>query len=114
MHSSIKELVVFSRTLKVLLVEDNKEAREQAVKLLQTLFKEVHSAVDGVEEGLRKFNEDEFHLVVSDINMPNMDGIEMVAKMKEINNSIPIIILSAHNQTNYFMDTIKMGVSGYI
>ncbi len=113
MKGDIKELIAFSRTLKVLLVEDNLQAREQASTLLQTLFDKVESADDGLE-GLKKFKAQTFDLVISDINMPNMNGIEMVTKMKEIEANIPVIILSAHSETHYFMDTIKLGVTGYI
>ncbi len=111
--NNINELVEFSKTLKVLLVEDNKESRIQTIKLLENLFTDITVGVDGID-GLDKFNAGRYDLIISDINMPNMDGIEMCRKIREISKDIPIIILSAHNYTKYFMDTIRLGINGYI
>lgn len=113
MKNSMQELVNFSKKLKVLVVEDNKASRKQAIKLLENLFTNITIGVDGID-GLEKFNANKFDLIISDINMPNMNGIEMITKIREVDKDIPIIILSAHNDTEYFMDTIKLGIKGYI
>ena len=113
MKNNIKELIEFSKTLKVLLVEDNEESREQATKLLGNLFDNIVIGVDGID-GLNKFKAEKFDLVISDINMPNMNGIEMCSQIRAITKNIPIIILSAYNDSNHFMDTIKLSINGYI
>lgn len=113
MDTNIQQLVKFSKTLKVLVVEDNKESREQAVKLLGNFFDDITEAFDGAD-GLAKFKEDNYELIISDINMPNMNGIDMLKKIREIDTDIPILILSAYNNSSYFLDTIKLNISGYI
>jgi len=109
----MKELRKFSKNLKVLMVEDNEESREQITKLLQNFFDDVTVAVDGIN-GLKKFNANAFDLIISDINMPNMNGIKMVSEIREINKEIPVVFLSAHNDEGYFMDAIKLGINGYV
>ena len=113
MRKDIKEIIDFSKTLKVLIVEDNEEAREQAVKLLENLFDDIVVAVDGID-GLEKFNKDKFDLVISDLNMPRMNGMEMCSKIRDITKNIPIVILSAYNDSEHFMDTIRLSINGYI
>ena|GEM_PF-1610255 len=123
MKEDMKELIKFSRKLRVLLVEDNKEVRESTLVMLDNLFDNIVVANDGID-GLKKFTKYEiqqsqkqrktFDLIISDINMPNMNGIKMCEQIKEIRNDIPIIILSGHNESEYFMKSIKLGVDGYI
>ena len=113
MKQDIKNLIGFSKTLKVLVVEDNNEAREQIIKLLHNLFDDIQSGVDGVD-GFNKFKETRFDLIISDINMPNMDGIEMCTKIREISKNIPIIILSAYNDSDHFLKTINININGYV
>ncbi len=113
MKNKLKNLVQFSRTLKILYVEDSLEAREQTLKLLENFFADIVVAVDG-KEGLEKFYRNDIDLIFTDLNMPHMDGISMLKKIRETNDTIPYIVLSAHNEPDYFMETIKLGVDGYI
>ena len=108
-----KELVSFSKTLKLLYVEDNENARVSMLKMLKNIFVDIVVAVDG-KEGLEKFQKSKFDLIISDINMPQMNGIEMIEKMREIDEEVPILILSAHDETNYFLELIKLGVDGFL
>ena len=79
MIEKIKELADFSKTIKVLYVEDNVDARESTLNMLENLFNDITIAIDG-QDGLDKFSEGKFDLIISDINMPNMNGIEMISK----------------------------------
>ena len=103
----------FAQQLKVLYVEDNQEAREATIGLLENIFDNTTVAING-EDGLEKFKKDNFDLILTDINMPKMNGIEMTTKIREINQDIPILILSAYNESGYFMETIRQGVDGYL
>jgi len=100
--------------ISVLYVEDEKDVREFTAKLLGSLVKKVYSAENGLD-GLEQFkeNKDDIHLIVSDINMPKMDGLEMCAEIKKINKEIPIVITSAHNDPNFLKKAINVGVSTY-
>ena len=111
--TKVKKLQKFSKTLNVLYVEDNLEARSTTTETLGEFFTNIDTAIDGLD-GLNKFNSKEFDLIISDINMPNMNGIEMVRNIRKVNQDIPIIIISAHSDSNYFIETIKLGIDGYI
>ena len=115
MTNDIKELIKFGKNLKILYVEDNKEARDQTTKMLKNFFNDVIIAYDGLD-GLDKFEENKhtIDIVFTDINMPNMNGIEMLENIRKIDTAIPCIVLSAHNETNIFLDTISLGIDGYI
>lgn len=100
--------------ISVLYVEDENDVREFTSKLLGSLVKKVYTAENGLV-GLETFteNKNEIDLIVSDINMPKMDGLEMCAKIKEINDGIPIVITSAHNDPNFLKKAIDVGVNTY-
>ena len=109
----LKNLIIFSKTLRVLFVEDNDKSRESALKLFKNWFDFIVTAKNG-EEGLEKFEKENFDLIISDIEMPIINGVEMLSSIRETNKNIPFIVLSAYNESNYFMDTIKLGVDGYL
>ena len=108
----INSLKDFSKNLTVLYVEDNKEARDSTIELLKIFFNNILIAYDGMD-GIEKFNSS-IDIIITDINMPKMNGIDMIKKIKEINNNIPVLIISAHNETEYLMDSIKSKVYDYI
>jgi len=112
----IESIVNFFSKTKVLYVEDNQEAREATLGILEEFFGEIYTAVDG-EDGFNKYKEycEDIDLIITDINMPNMNGIEMIDKINKNDfKKVPILVLSAHNEINYFMDSIKVGVNGYL
>ncbi|UTJ05148.1 GGDEF domain-containing response regulator [Arcobacter roscoffensis] len=100
--------------ISVLYVEDENDVREFTAKLLGSLVKKVYTAANGLE-GLETFKENSsaIDLIVSDINMPKMDGLEMCTRIKEINKEIPIVITSAHNDPNFLKRAIDVGVNTY-
>jgi len=108
-----KQLIQFTHHLKVLYVEDDDILREETLALFQLFFKEIDTACDGVE-GLQKYNDNFYDLVVTDINMPNMNGIEMISHIKEINPEQKILAISAHNESDILIKLIKAGVSSFI
>ncbi|MCB9096148.1 MAG: diguanylate cyclase [Arcobacter sp.] len=101
-------------TISVLYVEDENDVREFTSKLLSSLLKKVYTAKDGAE-GLELFkeNKDDIDLIVSDINMPKMNGLEMCEQIRLINRDIPLVITSAHNDTNFLRKAIEVGVNTY-
>lgn len=100
-------------TKKVLYVEDDVHVRTQTRKMLQIYFNEIVEASDGVE-GLHAFQNSTFDIVFTDITMPKMDGLRMIEAIRKTNQSIPIVIFSAYDTTEYFLKTIEQGVSAYI
>ncbi|MEA1892765.1 MAG: EAL domain-containing protein [Campylobacterota bacterium] len=112
-EEAVEKLLKVSKTIKVLYVEDNEEARKSTLSMLGNLFNDIVVAVDGLE-GLEKFKKSEFDLIISDINMPKMNGIEMINEIRKLNRDISILILSAYNESGYFIDTIRIGIDGYL
>ncbi len=95
----ISKLIKFTNTYNLLYVEDNKEARDSMLGLLSNFFTRITVANDGID-GLQKFNIDKFNLILTDIHMPNMNGSEMITKIREINKDIYIVVLSAYNYSD--------------
>jgi PAS domain S-box-containing protein len=109
----IDEIIKYSQHLKLLYVEDNTDAREMTTMILEDFFDSIVIAVDG-EDGYEKFQSNDIDLIITDINMPKLNGIEMCEKIKLLDSDVSIIVLSAHNEDNFFMDSIKAGVNGYL
>ena len=112
MHSA-KDLLNYTSHLKILYVEDDDKLREETVFLFEAFFQEIDTAIDGLD-GLKKYNDKLYDIVLTDINMPNMNGVEMISKIKEINAEQKIIAISAHNETDILLQLVKYGVSSFI
>jgi len=113
MKSSMKETKSLSKKLNILYVEDDDLARAATVEMLENLFDNISLAKDGLE-GLSLYKTQKFDIIITDINMPNMNGIEMLEKIRKKDEKISVIILSAHNESDYFLDAIELGVDGFI
>ena len=111
--NKLQELVQFTKTLNLLVVEDNKDSREQFVNMLGSLFDGIVTAVDG-EDGLEKFQSQKFDLVISDINMPKMNGLEMIEKIREVDSDVTVIVVSAHNEGNFTSEAQIVDVNHYL
>jgi len=102
----------FLKTLKILLVEDE----ERLCSLLKnTIGKNFYSFVvanDGLD-GLEKFKKMSPDIVITDIMMSKMNGLEMAKKIKEIDSNVPVIILSAFSDAEKFLEAIDIGVVKY-
>lgn len=112
MHS-LKELIQNTKQLRVLYVEDDNELRNSTYEMLHNFFESIELARDG-QEGLDKFLEDSFDLIISDIRMPRLSGLEMIEQIREHNKEIAILIFSAHDESHYFTQSIESGIDGYL
>jgi len=109
----VQDVIENSKKLKLLYVEDNKEARESTLLILEDFFESVVVAVDGAD-GLEKFKNNNIDVVITDIHMPKLNGLEMSEEIKRINLNMPILVLSAYNDSQYFTQSIKIGIDGYL
>lgn len=109
----ISYLKKISKYVRVLFVEDDEEMRDAVGEYLQKIFRHVTTAKDG-QEGLKLFQEQRFDIVLTDIQMPYMNGLEMAKEIKTINPNQEIIIISAHSEKAYFLDAIRIGINGFI
>ena len=101
------------KNLRILYVEDEDDVREFTGKILKTIVKEAILAENGLV-GLEQFKQNQdIDLIVTDINMPKMNGFEMCMEIKKYNSSIPIVITSAHNDPNFLKEAIDVGVNAY-
>lgn len=104
-----------------LYVEDNELVRQQTLKMLKKLLPNVICATNG-KEGLVKYlnhnvqNDEskQIDLIITDIQMPEKDGLGMIRDIRQNDKKIPIIIFSAHDNSDYFLEAIKLGIDGYI
>ncbi len=109
----LEEIVKVSKQLHLLYIEDNETTRETTKELLDEFFNEISVAING-EDGLEKFKNNSIDLIITDINMPKLSGLAMSEKIREIDQDVPILVVSAHNETNFFIESIKVGVDGFI
>lgn len=107
------ELQKATSSMNILYVEDDLEVQNNTKMIFEDLFKKVDVACDGIE-GLAMYKKHDYDIVITDINMPKMNGIELVEEIKKINIQQAIIIVSAHNETEFFINGIEKGIDGYI
>ncbi len=110
---NLKDLKDIACNYSVLYVEDDKDIANNLISYLSKLFKEVVYAENG-EEALTLYKDAEFDIVITDIMMPKVNGLEMSEKIKEINPNQNIIIISAYAEIDNFLKSIKLGIDGYI
>lgn len=108
----------FLKTLTIMYVEDDDSIRGSLSTILKKIFGEVIICNDG-NDGINKFKyytqerKSKIHTIISDINMPNLNGIDMVKEIRELDEEVPIIFTTAHGESNYLMDAIKLRISYY-
>ncbi len=109
----IEKIVNELKKFKILYVEDNEAARESTLGIFEEFFGDIVVAVDGLD-GLEKFKSNDIDIIITDINMPNMNGLEMIEEIKKFDDKTPVLVLSAHNEPELFTESIRLGVDGYI
>ena len=112
-ETQIKHLVEKTKKLKLLYVEDSKEMRDVVLEFLSFFFENVCVGVDG-EDGLTQAKENNFDIIITDVKMPKRSGLEMIEEIKKFNDKVSILVLSAFNEPEYFMQSIKYNVDGYL
>ncbi len=110
---NVKELKSLTKDLTLLYVEDEDELRESVEVYLKKLFASVTTCANG-QEGVNAYKQNDFDVIVSDIQMPIKDGLEMSKEIKEIDLHQEIIITSAYSDASYFLNSIAVGINGYI
>jgi PAS domain S-box-containing protein/diguanylate cyclase (GGDEF)-like protein len=101
------------KNLSVLYVEDDQDILESMQRPLGRRIHTLHTAING-EEGLAAYHREKPDVIITDIRMPVMDGLRMARQIREADPAIPIIITSAFDETDYFVEAIDIGVSRYV
>ena len=103
----------YIKTLNILCVEDNKTTQVLYDALLEDIVNSVVFANDG-QDGYEKFLHNNIDIIITDYDMPRLDGLDMIEKIKLQNQDIPIILVSAVEQVEIFMRAIDLGIKNFI
>ncbi|MFA7026903.1 MAG: response regulator [Sulfurovum sp.] len=115
----VQQVISYCKTLKVLYVEDHKESQLASIPLFEDIFGKVVTADNG-KEGLSVYINEErnsgynFDLVITDIQMPQINGIHMIESIYKINPEQKTLILSAYQNEEYLVPLINLNVNGFI
>jgi YesN/AraC family two-component response regulator len=114
MDEVMKTHIAKLQTLKLLLVEDEIDLLEIITDTLKKLNVEFYTAHNGQEalEILEK--SPDIDVVITDINMPILNGIELIVAMNEKAYNIPVVVMSAHTETEYIEQAQSLGVDNYL
>ena len=99
--------------LVLMIVEDEDRLREGLNKALSDFFAKIITAKNG-DEGLKKFKKFTPDIVITDILMPIVDGLDMATSIKEISKNTPIIVLSAYSEKERLLRAIDIGIDKYL
>jgi len=101
---------------RVLVVDDEPAATEYISNLIRLKCPDltVAATAENGEDGLRKFAEEKPDLIISDVKMPVMDGLQMVKAIKETKAEVPIVLVSGYQEFEYVREALKYGVSDYM
>lgn len=108
----------YTHEINVLYVEDDNDLRKEFSELLKDIFPNVKQASNG-EEALNIYknyyeqNNTYFELIISDIKMPKMDGIELIKNIYDINKEQNVVVLSARNEFDYLLPLVNMGIQHF-
>jgi len=109
----LKLLKTLANEFTILYVEDDIEIQQEMFNYMSRFFKNIVIANDGLE-GLVAYEKEHFDIVITDLSMPNMNGTEMLEKIKDINSEQIFLITSAHSESEYMIKAIRLGLDGYI
>jgi DNA-binding NarL/FixJ family response regulator len=110
-----KNFNYYTKDLNIVFAEDDDLVRTNLTMILKRFFKSVHDFPNGQEAfDYWLENKDTIDLIVTDITMPVMNGIELSRKVKEIDPEHKIIIVSAHNDIDKLFELINIGVDGFV
>ena len=103
------------KNITILYAEDEKDLREVTHQILKGFTKKQYVAQNG-QEGLELFKkyEKEIDLIITDVNMPILNGLDMVKEIKKINLNIPIIVATAFSNKEYLLEAIDIGIDKYV
>lgn len=109
----LHDLMELGKEFKVLYVEDDDSLRIETKKIIERIFGRVDVASNGLD-GYEAFQANDYDLVITDIEMPFSNGIEMSRKIRMLSHETPIVVISAYTRTDYFIEAISLSVDHYL
>lgn len=113
MINATTDIFKYTKSLNVLYVEDEESSRKQIASILSIFFASVATAVDG-QDGWEQYEQGAFDLVITDISMPSMNGIELLQKIKSKEPLQKVVIISAHDNGDYLLSAIRYGADSFL
>lgn len=110
---TLAEIQKYTKEFSILYAEDEESVRTAMAEVLGFFFNKIDIATNGAE-GLELFHKNKYDIIVTDIQMPKMSGLEMIASIREINPDIPIIVTTAFNEQEYFLKSIELRVDKFL
>jgi two-component system cell cycle response regulator len=102
-----------NRSLNILYVEDDEKIQNQVFKMLSRKYENIFVASNG-EEGVALYETHTPDIIITDIKMPKMNGLEMIQKIREKNKNVPIIITTAHSDSSFLHQALELGVDAFL
>ena len=102
-------------SIKIMIVDDHSMVREGLKNLLELeenieVIEQAENGIDCLEK-LEKVSPD---VLLLDINMPSMDGLEVLSNLKKKNSEVKVLLLTAHNESEYLVKAVELGIHGYV
>ena len=108
-----KELKEKLKTLTLLYVEDEEGIRKNIADSLRYYLKDVYEASNG-EEGYLIYKEKSPNIILSDIHMPILNGIEFIKKIRQNDRSTPVVMITAHTDKEYLLEAVELHMEKYL
>ncbi len=117
--SKIDEVLFYCKSLNILYIEDDKDFAYVAMEMLQRFFHQVdlsNNAKEALDRYVQYYNTNTqyYDIVITDIKMPKVSGLELVKKIYNYNAEQSVIVISAHNETNYLLEFLNMGIEYFV
>ena len=100
-------------SLKILYIDDEDSVRKSAIDLLEFYFDNIYQAHDGAS-GIEMYKKCKPDIIITDIHMPNLNGLEMVRKIREEDQETKIIVMTAFLKTPYLLEAMDLGLIKYL
>ena len=117
--NDLNKLYQLTHNLKILYVEDDLVLQKKTQQMLSNLFKNIDTVTNGLEafqiyENHFRTNKKYYDIVITDIKMPIMDGVELSRKIFNLNKEQLIVVTSAYDESTYLIEFINMGIKRFI
>ncbi len=109
----IKKLKSITKKLNVIYIEDSRCVSKISMELFEDIFNRVDLAEDGMS-ALKKYKSSKYDLVICDINLPKINGLEVIKKILKIDENQAIVIISAYSELEYFSIMQEMNIKYFL
>ncbi|PLY11273.1 MAG: DNA-binding response regulator [Arcobacter sp.] len=102
-----------NKHIKILYVEDDEITRENGIEYLENYFEHIYESKDGLD-ALKKFEQINPDIIITDIQMPKIDGLEFIKRVRQKNKEVQIIVLTAYSHKEYLLKAIELQLIKYL